>query len=330
MSIMRGRGFVTIAVAGLVHGVFIASLAPANAGSPMRTSELPTADTHDKNSQNKNVETKIVGSSTVGQFARAVQRRLGAKGRSIIIEPTGTRGGVSLFCSSKDPHFAPVVMASSAMTAEEEAACAANGIGPIETVELGASGVVVIQKHTRRPIDVTNKDLFLALAAETPVSADDCRLTPNWRLTWSDVRADLPNWPIEVYGPPKSSGTRASFIDLALKTGAEAVPCLSDLKKREPSRFLKTYSTINSDGRWIDAGENDSVIVAAISRLPRRLGVTSFPMYKRHENAVSAARIEGEAPCEETIAAGAYPLTRVLRLYAKKTQWLRTKTPADS
>lgn len=265
-----------------------------------------------------NEETKIVGSSTVTKFAQVSKRRMTQHGETILIEPTGTSGGFSLFCTSTDAYFAPVAMASRPITDKEKTLCAQNGAGEIREYNLGLSGVVLAKNRKGRALKLRREDIFLALAHITPASADDCTLVANPRKTWSDVRAGLPNWPIEVYGPPSTSGTRASFIDLALLEGAKQNECMKAVLKADKKKFETIASTLRVDGAWVDAGENDSVIVAAIHRIPHTLGIMGYPQYVMNEDRIAAAAIDEVELAPDTIASGRYPLSRMLRVYAKE------------
>ena len=261
-------------------------------------------------------ETKIVGSSTVSKFAHVANRRLKQDGWKIVIETTGTSGGVSLFCTSGDPEFAPVVLASRAMHDSEKETCAQYGIGDIRQYDLGLSGVVFAKKRAGKMPALTRKDLFLALAAQTPIDESNCTLVANPRQTWRDVRKDLPNWPIEVFGPPATSGTRASFIDLAMREGAKEIDCMRDMHSRDRNAFNAAISSLRMDGPWIDAGENDSVIFSAISRIPYAFGILGYPQYVIHEQHIAAVTIDAVTPSRDTIADGSYSLSRTLRVYA--------------
>ncbi len=263
-------------------------------------------------------DTKIVGSSTVSAFAYIAREHMGAARDHIIIEATGTGGGFSLFCNSRDPSFAPVVMASRPIKEVERQACIRNGVGEIKAYDLGLSGVIVAQRKRRKPIDLTVRDLFLALAARTPVRfAGTCELVDNPHYTWSDIRDGLPDWPIEVYGPPLTSGTRSAFISLALREGAMDVDCMRELRYADGKTFDAVVTNLRTDGAWIDAGENDNVLLAAIKVMPKSFGVVGYPFYQNYAETLSAASISGVAPSLETIGDGAYPLSRVLRIYVK-------------
>lgn len=264
-------------------------------------------------------ETKIVGSSTVSAFAFIARNAMGADGSEIVIETTGTGGGFSLFCKSLDPEFAPVALASRPIRNAERQKCAKNGVGAIQGYDLGLSGVIIAQKKRKKPVDLTVRDLFLALAAKTPVRfAGTCELVDNPHQTWSDIRAGLPDWPIEVYGPPLTSGTRSAFINLALRAGAMEVDCMREMSKNDREMFDAVVENLRTDGAWIDAGENDNVLLAAIKVMPRSFGVVGFPFYQSNIDNLSAASISGAPPTLATIGSGVYPLSRVLRIYAKR------------
>ena len=264
-------------------------------------------------------ETKIVGSSTVSAFAFLVRDSMGVDGAEVVIEATGTGGGFSLFCKSLDPEFAPVVLASRPIKNAERQKCFKSGVGAIQGYDLGLSGVIIAQKKRKKPINLTVRDLFLALAAKTPVRfAGTCELVDNPHQTWGDIRAGLPEWPIEVYGPPLTSGTRSAFINLALRAGAMEVDCMRQMQKNDGKMFDAVVENLRTDGAWIDAGENDNVLLAAIKVMPKSFGVVGFPFYQGNIDSLSAASISGAPPTLATIGSGVYPLSRVLRIYAKE------------
>ena len=262
-------------------------------------------------------ETKIVGSSTVSPFAQIAKRRLAEEGAPIVIETTGTSGGFSLFCAGGGAGFAAITLASRPISGAERERCAQNGAGDLLEYELGLSGVIIASKKTRRPFNLTRQDIFLALAARTPASETDCALVDNPRKSWREVRDDLPDWPIEVYGPPTTSGTRASFIELGLAAGAGANSCMQALRETDRAAYEQAAATLRNDGAWIDAGENDNVVIAAIARMPHTFGVLGYPQFARSEAGLSAALVDGAAPTRATIGAETYPLSRTLRVYAK-------------
>ena len=259
--------------------------------------------------------TRIVGSSTVSPFASAIAQRLHQLDIDIQIETTGTGGGFSLFCRSQNPKLAPVTLASRPIRDKERDACAEAGITEITEYVIGRSGIVVAQAKTARPLKLGLTDIFQALATDIPKDGITCALAPNQSSTWRDVNNDLPNEKILFFGPPSTSGTRASFVNLALSGGFQQQEC-SQHTNKDVRRLAKSAAKkIRRDGRWIDAGENDSAILAAIARIPHSVGVLGYPLFARYADDFTAASIDGVTPTIETISNGSYPLSRELRIY---------------
>ena len=263
--------------------------------------------------------TRIVGSSTVHPFAELARQQLGDVASSIQIESTGTSGGLLLFCKSTDPEFAPISLASRRIKSAEKGLCAQTGINNIEEVTIGRSGVVLVNKSRRQPAaDFTPREIFMALAANLPSTDTDCRPTHNSHSQWRDIAPHLPKEEILVFGPPITSGTRQSFIQLAMEEGALTFTCLRQLKKEQPRRFLAMIQNLRTDGRWVDAGENESALLAAIQAIPHAYGVSGYPLYLSNKNRLGAAKINGVAPNSKSIASGKYALTRSLFFYVNR------------
>lgn len=263
-------------------------------------------------------ETVIVGSSTVSPFAVTVADRINLRtGSQLKIETTGTTGGLSLFCDSTDPTFAPILLASRALTTDEQEACTTGFDDGIVEYQIGLSGIVLAESKRERPMKLTTHDVFRGLAAELPDEGNGCILQKNDAEYWSDVNPNLPRRRIEVFGPPSTSGTRGSFIDLALVNGAMQDRCMSLLKQKNLNEFKRITRTIRLDGSWVDAGENDHAIIAAVMTMKHAIGIVGYSDLQPHDDNISAAIINGNAADYKKIASGTYPLARKLRVYVK-------------
>ncbi len=261
----------------------------------------------------------IVGSSTVYPFATVVAERFGKSTnfKTPKIESTGTGGGMKLFCKGIDVDSADITNASRRIKASEFAMCQKNGVTDIVEVLIGYDGIVVanaIQSHT---FALTRKDLFLALAKEIP-TAQDGELIANPNKKWSDIRQDLPNVKIEVLGPPPTSGTRDAFVELAMEGGCKKFDWIKATKKSDKAKYKSICHTIREDGAYVEAGENDNLIIQKLQKNPDALGIFGFSYLEQNSDAIKGATIDGGVPEFETIADGSYPISRPLFFYVKK------------
>jgi len=260
---------------------------------------------------------RVVGSSTVYPFTSAVAEQFGKSGKfkTPVVESTGTGGGFKLFCAGVGPDFPDLSNASRAIKSSEIETCAKNGVADIVEVKIGYDGIVLASSKKATHIDVTRKILFLALAKEVPV---DGKLVENPYTTWSQIDPSLPNHKIEVLGPPPTSGTRDAFLELVMEHGAESFPELKDLKKSDEKAFKKVFSSIREDGAYVEAGENDNLIVQKLDANPNAFGIFGYSFLDQNGDKLQGAKVDGIAPTFEAIASAKYPVSRPLFVYVKK------------
>jgi phosphate transport system substrate-binding protein len=261
----------------------------------------------------------IVGSSTVYPFATVVAERFGksTQFKTPKIESTGTGGGMKLFCKSINVDTADITNASRRMKASEFEMCQKNGVKEIVEVLIGYDGIVVANEIKSHKFALTRKDLFLALARDIPTGKDG-ELVANPHKKWSDVRKDLPNVKIEVLGPPPTSGTRDAFVELAMEGGCKKFGWIKATKKSNKAKYKSICHTIREDGAYIEAGENDNLIIQKLKKNPDALGIFGFSFLDQNSDLVKGATIDGGAPEFDTIADGSYPVSRPLFFYVKK------------
>ena len=260
----------------------------------------------------------IVGSSTVAPFSRATTDHLNNNKAKIEIEATGTNGGMRLFCSSAAESSPDIANASRPMTDDERAYCAAHGVLDVVQFTLGYDGIVLANAINAPQFSLTPRQLFFALANETPVDEETCRMERNRTARWSDVDSSLPRVKIQVYGPPVTSGTRDSFLDHAIAVGAKTVPCLARLSEEDPEAFADYISLLREDGRWIDAGENDHAIAQTIANSHEAIGIFGYSFLVEGRSTIKPVLLNGVEPTVETITSGAYPLARPIFFYVKE------------
>jgi phosphate transport system substrate-binding protein len=270
---------------------------------------------------------RIVGSSTVFPFATAVADRLGKSGdfKTPIVESTGTGGGMKLFCAGLGAEHPDIVNASREITDGELKDCAANGVAAITEIKIGFDGIVIANNTSLPPLDVTLDELYLALAKEVPNGETGARFKaiPTSYQKWSEIDPALPRYRINVYGPPPTSGTRDAFIELVMQPGCLAFAPLRALMEDGAdgeARARAVCQTLRDDGGYIEAGENDDLIVRKLQGYPIAFGIFGYGFLHANADTLQGATINGVQPTFESIADGTYPISRPLYVYVKTAQ----------
>jgi len=263
-------------------------------------------------------QVRIIGSSTVYPFTAAVAEQLGRTGgaRPPVVEATGTGGGMKLFCASLSAQHASATNASRRMKKGEFEQCARNGVREIVEINVGFDGLTIAQSKQGPPMRLTLTQLFLAIAKEVP--DPDGRLIPNPYRTWSDIDRTLPNVRIEVLGPPPTSGTRDSLHELFVQKGAEQLLPLANLKRLDPKAFDRAWKTLREDGLYVEAGENDNLIVQKIEANRNAVGIFGFSFLDGNVARLRGVALDGVEPDFENIAGGRYSGARRVYVYLKK------------
>ncbi|MFB0873453.1 MULTISPECIES: substrate-binding domain-containing protein [unclassified Sphingobium] len=271
------------------------------------TDEAGSASTRD--------QIRAVGSSTVYPFATAaaelfVQGNPGMK--SPIIEATGTGGGIKLFCTGVGAQFPDVANASRRMKKAEYEQCAANGVKQIVEIQVGVDGLAFAESNKGPGLKLTPKIVYEALAAN-PYGRG-----PNKTQSWRDVDPSLPAIPISVFGPPSTSGTRDSLAELILEKGCQSDPAMKALKEQDEDRYKATCTRVREDGKYVDSGENDNLIVQKLNANPNAVGVFGFSFLEENKDSLNDVPINGIQATYETVSTGQYPGARPLYIYVKK------------
>ena len=256
---------------------------------------------------------RAVGSSTVYPFAKQVAERVARANPRLgspIIESTGTGAGIKLFCAGVGERFPDVANASRRMKASEAKACGANGVTKITEIQVGIDGIALSTSKRTPLAGLTTRDVYLALA-KTPFGK------PNRAKTWKDVNAKLPALPIRVYGPPPTSGTRDAFGELVMTAGCETNPGMAAVKKANETKYKAICTGMREDGAFIEAGENDNLIVQKLDANPGTVGVFGYSYLEENANLLKGIPINGVAPTYDSISSFKYPGARPLYVYIK-------------
>ncbi len=276
----------------------------------------------------------IVGSSTVYPFATVVAETYGNKSgkKTPKIESTGSGGGMKLFCAGAGIDTPDITNASRRIKMSEFKKCQKNGVKDIVEVQIGFDGIAIANAKSAPEFKLTRKDIFMALAKEVP-GKEAGKLIANPYKTWKDVNPSLPATKIEVLGPPPTSGTRDAFAELALEGGCKKFDWIKQIKsdskaakkagdkakaKELKHKYKAICHTIREDGAYVEAGENDNLIVEKLTKNPNALGVFGFSFLDQNSDKVKGASVDGVAVTFDTVADGSYPVSRPLFFYVKK------------
>jgi phosphate transport system substrate-binding protein len=234
------------------------------------------------------------------------------------VESTGTGGGIKLFCGGVGVGFPDIANASRAIKATEVDSCAKAGVKDIVELKVGYDGIVVASSLKGKPFKVTRRDIFLALAKQIPDPANPTTLIANPNKTWNQVNASLPADKIEVLGPPPTSGTRDAFAELVMESGCSTFAWIKSLKDVDEARFKRVCDSIREDGSYVEAGENDNLIVQKLEANPKALGIFGYSFLEENISQLQGATVDGVTPTFDNIASSKYPISRPLFIYVKK------------
>jgi phosphate transport system substrate-binding protein len=268
--------------------------------------------------QNQRSYIRMAGSSTVYPFARTIAEEFGrnTKFKTPIVEATGTGGGIKLFCLGVGENFVDFANASRKIEPSELGLCHKNGVQNIIEIKVGYDGIVLANSNQAKAYSLTKEQIFLALAEEIPQNG---KLIKNPYQKWSDIDKSLPNTYITVYGPPPTSGTRDAFVELVMEE-----PCVDNLvfvaATPDKKARKKNCHIVRSDGKFIEAGENDNLIIQKLKNDKNALGIFGFSFLEQNAGIIHGARINGVYPTFGNIASAKYKVSRPLFIYAKKEQ----------
>jgi len=261
---------------------------------------------------------KIVGSSTVFPFITSVAERFGKNTnfKTPIVESTGSGGGLKLFCSGIGSLTPDIASASRRIKFSEVELCSQNGVVDIVEIKIGFDGIVLANSITVELVDFSQRDIFLALSKNIPT--ENGEIIANPFFNWREVNPNLPDVRIEVMGPPPTSGTRDAFVELIMVAGCETFDWVEELKASDKFAYQALCQTIREDGAYIEAGENDNLIVQKLVANPAAYGIFGFGFLDSNTDIIQGNSIAGISPEFENIAFGDYPVSRSLYIYVKK------------
>ena len=258
----------------------------------------------------------IAGSSTVLPFATIVAEQLGKNPayRTPVVESGGSSVGKKGVCEGIGTNFIDIGNASSRMKTKELAYCDENGVTVTE-IKVGYDGIVVASSKDGVRLNISKSDLGKALTAKVP--AEDGTWIDNPYTHWNQINPDLPNIPIRVMGPPTTSGTRASFVEMVNEKGYCKKDPAAIAALKASGEKAKVCRAMRTDGADIEPGEQDNLIVQKLQEDTGTYGIFGFSYLDQNSDVLEGAIIDGGAPTFDAIAAGEYSVSRSLYFYVK-------------
>lgn len=255
---------------------------------------------------------KAVGSSTVYPFTTAVGEQFDRANPdvSVIVESTGTGSGMKLFCEGLGADLPDLANASRRMKTSEFNDCQEAGVTDIIEMPIGIDGLTLIQASSEEPFALTLEQVYEALAAN-PYGEEQTA------MNWSDIDPSLPNKAIRVLGPPPTSGTRDSFVELIMEVGCDRNPQMAALEEADEDRHAEVCSKMREDGVFVEAGENDNLMVQKVSNDPGTVGILGYSFFEENTDKLQALALDGVTPDEDSISSLEYPGARMLYVYVK-------------
>ncbi len=288
---------------------FIKTLAVAGIATVALTGGAVAQDTRDT--------IRIVGSSTVFPFSTAVAEQFGQTSsfRTPVVESTGSGGGLKLFCAGVGVEHPDITNASRRIKESEVELCAENGVAEITEVKIGFDGIVLGNSRSADVLTIDVPTLWMALATEVP--DDNGNIVVNPHTNWNEIDPQLPNYPIRVMGPPPTSGTRDAFVELVMEEGCEHFEAVTMIEKTDEDRYEQICASMREDGAFVEAGENDNLIVQKLEANPQAFGIFGFSFLDQNIDKIQGSMINGVEPTFDNVAAGDYPVSRSLFFYVK-------------
>jgi len=257
---------------------------------------------------------RIVGSSTVFPFSTAVAEQFGKSSgfKTPVVESTGSGGGLKLFCAGSGDEHADITNSSSGIKQSQVNDCVKNGVTDITAIKIGYDGIVIANAKAAARMNITRQELWLALAKDV---VKDGKIVANPYKTWNEINPNLPAIKIEVMGPPPTSGTRDAFVELVMDKGCAK---FAEVEALDKNAKKSVCASVREDGAFIEAGENDNLIVQKLDANHNAFGIFGYSFLDQNMDKLQGSIVEGKEPTFENIAASKYPVSRPLWFYVKK------------
>ncbi len=259
---------------------------------------------------------RIVGSSTVYPFSSYVAEEFGSTTdfKTPVVESTGSGGGHKLFYGGVGKDHPDITNSSRRIKSSEFDTNQQNGVTDIVEIKVGFDGIAIAQNKNNPIFNLTLEQISLAVAEKVPDGAGGFQA--NAYQKWNEIDPSLPDRAIVILGPPTTSGTRDAFHELVLHEGAEALGYPDAMDGKDDGKVK--YQSVRQDGKWVDSGENDNLIVQKLTQDPNALGIFGYSFLAENDDKIAAVKVNDTLPNMDTISSADYPVSRSLFFYVKK------------
>ncbi|NGQ91957.1 phosphonate ABC transporter substrate-binding protein [Rhodobacter sp. HX-7-19] len=266
---------------------------------------------------------QIAGSSTVLPYATIVAELFGENfdHPTPVVEGGGSGAGRKKLCEGLGEGTIDIANSSSRIKQSDLDLCAANGVSGVMEVRFGYDGIVFAALRDQPDFAFTPADWYLALGAQIP---RDGALVKNDLRDWAEVNPAFPPQEILAFIPGTKHGTREVFDHNVLLAGCKAsgaFDLLADAMTGDEAARAKGAEEacldIRGDGVAVDIDGDYTETLARVQANPVGIGVFGLSFYQSNTDRLRVYPMNGVLPSVETIASGAYPVSRPLFFYVK-------------
>ena len=222
------------------------------------------------------------------------------------------------FCGSNIPINHPDFIETTQRITTESSCKAAHAWHIVE-LKVGYQAVVLARSKLYTPLNLSARDVFLALAKRVPDPAQPGQLINNPYLTWNEIDSALPYDSIQFYGPPQNSPEGRLTAELLLEAGCNTFPTLVALREHDEPAFETACHKLRTDGAYKEIPVRGEISQTEMLNVtPTVVGIYTLDGFQAARSRLNANPIDGVAPEYATLASKQYPASRTLYVYTQQ------------
>jgi len=216
-------------------------------------------------------------------------------------------------CKSSYPYKDPYLVITTQHAAADPA-CQREQRTSIVELNFGYQAVMLVRSKLYGPLNLSSRDLFLALAQKVPNPEHPDVLIDNPYTTWNQLDPALPYDAIQIYGPMRDSPEGRLAAKLLLDAGCNTFATLSALRGRDEAAFETACRTLRTDRAYQEFAPGKPGLTDMLAVAPTALGITEFGT-RIPSGGLIMNPLDGIAPDYPAVAAHTYPASRALYVY---------------